>query len=63
MSLSHAGQARNLATLMLEKHGVRAPAAALHEALKARGCGDDDRAETWTEAAKLAEDALRTGPT
>jgi hypothetical protein len=60
--MEYASQARNLVTLIIEKHGIRAPAVALHEALKARGNGDDDRAETWTEVAKLAEDALRAGP-
>jgi hypothetical protein len=59
--MEHASQARGLVTLVLEKHGIRAPAVALHEALKARGSGDADRAETWTEVAKLAEDALRAG--
>jgi hypothetical protein len=60
--MSYTDQARNLVTLVLEKHGVRAPAVALHEALKARGTGDTDRAAAWEEAAKLAEDALRSGP-
>jgi hypothetical protein len=57
-----ASQARNLVSLLLEKHGIRAPAVAQHEALKAREKGDEERAETWAEAALLAEAALRSEP-
>jgi len=56
------GQASSLVSLILEKHGIRAPAVALYEALKARGSGDTARAETWAEVARLAEYALRTDP-
>jgi hypothetical protein len=55
-------QARNLVSLLLEKHGIRAPAVAQHEALKAREKGDRERAVVWAEAALLAEEALRAEP-
>ena len=55
-------QESSLVSLILEKYGIRAPAVALHEALKARGSGDAKRAETWAEVARLAEYALRTDP-
>ncbi|MDB5405495.1 MAG: hypothetical protein JWL84_407 [Rhodospirillales bacterium] len=55
-------QIRNLVTLTIEKHGIRAPSAAQHEALKARRSGDDKRAATWEEVAILAEAALGADP-
>jgi len=52
-------QVRNLVTLAIEKHGVRAASFAQHEALKAKMAGDAARAATWEEVAKLVEEALR----
>jgi hypothetical protein len=52
-------QVRNLVTLAIEKHGVRAVSFAQHEALKAKMAGDVTRAATWEEVAKLVEEALR----
>jgi hypothetical protein len=62
MSEQQANQIRNLVTLALEKHGVRAASFAQHEALKARNEGDAERATTWQEVARLAEEALRSPP-
>jgi hypothetical protein len=61
--MAYTDQARNLLALMLDKHGIRTPTVAQHEALKAREKGDADRAAAWIEVAKLAEYALREGPT
>jgi hypothetical protein len=52
-------QVRNLVTLTLEKHGIRAPAVAQHQSLKARNEGDAERAARWEEIAELAAAALR----
>ena len=55
-------QLRNLLALVIEKHGVRAPAVAQHNALKARHEGDAARAAAWDAVARLAEQALRRDP-
>ena len=51
-------QIRNLVSLTIEKHGIKAPSAAQHAALKAMREGDDATAATWREVAILAEAAL-----
>jgi hypothetical protein len=58
MAESQTTQIRNLVTLTLEKHGIRAPSAAQHQALKSRSEGDAERAEIWEQVARLAEGAL-----
>jgi hypothetical protein len=62
MQAQQADQLRNLVALTIEKHGIRAPSFAQHQALKARSDGDLARAATWDEVAQLAEGALREGP-
>jgi hypothetical protein len=59
MQTSQTDQVRNLVTLTLEKHGIRAPSVAQHQSLKARSEGDAERAEMWEEVAELAAAALR----
>jgi len=59
MQISQTDQVRNLVTLTLEKHGIRAPSVAQHQALKARSEGDVARAELWEEVAELAAADLR----
>ena len=62
MAEAQTDQIRNLVSLVLEKHGIRAASYAHHQALKARSEGDRERAATWEEVAKLAECALRDNP-
>lgn len=54
-------QIRNLVSLVVEKHGIRAPAVAQYEALRARHGGDLPRAAEWGEVARLAEAELASG--
>jgi hypothetical protein len=58
MQTSQTDQVRNLVSLTLEKHGIRAPSVAQHQALKARSEGNAWRAETWEEVARLAGGVL-----
>jgi hypothetical protein len=51
---------QGLASLLLEKHGIRAPSVAQHEALRARHGGDLERAAEWVEVSRLIETALAT---
>ncbi|HZS81336.1 MAG TPA: hypothetical protein VFA50_00580 [Stellaceae bacterium] len=59
MPVAQLDQLRNLVSLVIEKHGIRAPSVAQHTALRARRDGDLERAMTWDEVARLAEAALR----
>jgi hypothetical protein len=54
-------QIRNLVSLVVEKHGIRAPSVAQYEALRARHGGDLPRAAEWREVARLAEAELACG--
>jgi hypothetical protein len=59
---AHDEEVRDLAAMLISKHGVRAPAFATHQALKARQDGDDRMADMWREIADIAEGILRTDP-
>jgi len=59
MSDALTDQLHSLVALVLEKHGVKAPMVAQHNALKARRAGDETRAAKWDAVARLAEQALR----
>jgi hypothetical protein len=58
MIKERASQIRDLVSLTIEKHGIKAPSAAQFAALKAVREGDDAAAATWREVATLAEAAL-----
>jgi hypothetical protein len=59
MSATPSDQVRNLATLVIEKHGIRAASVAQQQALKAKSEGDIARAGTCEEVARVVEGALR----
>ena len=59
MSATPSDQVRNLVTLVIEKHGIRATSVAQQQALKAKSQGDATRTGTWEEVARVVEEALR----
>jgi hypothetical protein len=58
VAMSEKSRLNGIASLLLEKHGIRAASAAQHEALRARQNGDIERAEEWAEVARLIDGAL-----
>ena len=59
MSPPSSDQVRNLVTLVMEKHGIRAASVARQQAFKAKSEGDIARAGTWEEVARVVDEALR----
>jgi hypothetical protein len=59
MSPPSSDQVRNLVTLVIEKHGIKAASVAQQQMLKAKSEGDAARAGTWEEVARVVEEALR----
>jgi hypothetical protein len=57
--MPEANQVRNLATLAIEKHGLKAPSFARRRALEVKAEGDAKAAATWFQVAELADQILR----
>ena len=53
-------QVRNIASMLVDKHGLQAPSVAQLTALRLRRDGDEDRALIWEDVARFAEDSLRS---
>jgi hypothetical protein len=51
-------QIRNIASMLVDKHGLQAPSVAQLKALRFRQEGDEERALTWEDVARFAEECL-----
>ena len=51
-------QVRNIASMLVDKHGVQAPSVAQLTALRLRRDGDEERALIWEDVARFVEDTL-----
>jgi len=54
-------QVHSVAAMLIEKHGVRAPSVAKHNALKAQQMGDSASANGWLSVARAVEALIAGG--